>query len=141
MRQAGGGHEDGQDRREAGANSRWEWVAAAFGLLLVLASIGYLAWLQFAGGHEKVDPVVRVTSVERQEGRHLVRLRVTNAGRGAAAALRVTGRLSRDGRVVEEKATEFQHLPGRSSREAGLFFREDPKQFELTLSADSYQKP
>ena len=133
--------DSGQGRPAAGANSRWEWVAAAVGLVLVLACIGALAWLQLAGGHESVEPVVRVIAIERQGERHLVKLRVTNTGMGAAAALRVTGRLLRGDEVLEEAQTEFQYLPGRSSREAGLFFVQDPRQFELRLSADSYQKP
>ena len=44
-------------------------------------------------------------------------------------------------RVVEEAEIEFEHLAGHSSREAGLFFRNDPARMELSVSVKSYQRP
>ena len=58
-----------------------------------------------------------------------------------AAALRVEGELRAGGTVVERSETEFQYVPGRSSREAGLLFQADPRRHTLQLHARSFQHP
>jgi uncharacterized protein (TIGR02588 family) len=118
-----------------------EWAVAALGLLLLLASVGYLvldAWRAEGGAPA---PAVRVTAIERQAGRFLVRFSVRNESSEAAANLRVSGELRDGANVVETSETEFQFVPGRSQREGGLFFSRDPGTFQLDLAARSYQKP
>lgn len=118
-----------------------EWLVAAIGLLLVLASLGYLGW---HGLIEKADPPrpeVRVLDVQAQEGRFLVRVRVHNRGRATAAKLRVTAQLRRGDQVVEDRDVEFDYLPGESSREAGIFFELDPRRFEMVVTPASFQQP
>lgn len=135
-------HQDAraQDRQEE-APSAWEWLAAAIGLVLLLGSLGYLAYDAATGNGEAPAPTVRVTGIEAQGQHFLVRLQVMNASRGTAADLRVEGELRRGAEVVERSETEFAWLPGRSAREAGLFFRHDPRALELVLMARSYQQP
>lgn len=119
----------------------WEWVAAGLGLLLLLASLGYLLLDAWRGEDRPPAPVIQVLAVEAQPGRFLVRLRVSNEGKATAAGLRVEGELRRGEEVVERSEIEFQHVPGRSSREGGLFFTQDPRTLRLVLSARSYQAP
>lgn len=121
--------------------SAWEWLVAAIGLVLLVASIGYLTYDAVAGNGDVPVPTLRVTGIEPQGTHFLVRLQVVNAGRATAADLRVDGELRRDGEVVERSETTFDYLPGRSAREAGLFFRHDPRALELVLTARSYQQP
>lgn len=118
-----------------------EWIAAAIGGLILLASIAGLVWTALADGHQLVDPVARVASVERRGERFHVQLQVHNRGGAPAAALRVVAQLRDGDRVVEEAETEFEHLAGHSSREAGLFFRNDPARLALSLAVQSYQRP
>jgi uncharacterized protein (TIGR02588 family) len=119
----------------------WEWLAAAIGLLLLLASVGYLLADHWGGDAAPPVPVVQVTGIEPQAGRWLVRVRVSNASRGTAAALRVEGELKQGGQAVERSEVEFDFVPGRSSREGGLFFSRDPRGLELDLQPKSYQRP
>lgn len=130
-------------RRDAGEPppSFWEWVAAGIGLVLLLASLGFLLHDAWTGNGQPPAPVVSVVGIEPQEGRFLVRLRVSNRSHETAAALRVEGELRRGGEVVERSDLELEHLPGQSSREGGLFFREDPRALQLVLSARSYRHP
>jgi uncharacterized protein (TIGR02588 family) len=121
--------------------TRWEWLAAAVGLLLLLASLGYLLWDHWRGDSAPPMPVVQVTGIEQQAGRWLVRVRVTNASRGTAAALRVDGELKQGAQVVERREVQFDFVPGRSSREGGLFFSRDPRGLEVNLQPKSYQRP
>lgn len=121
--------------------SAWEWLAAGIGLLLLLASIGYLLRDAFTGQEEPPVPVVQLVDTRQQEGRYLVQVKVVNRGRATAAALRVEGELRRGSEVVERSELEFEHVPGQSSREGGLFFLQDPRALQLVLTARSYQKP
>jgi uncharacterized protein (TIGR02588 family) len=118
-----------------------EWAVAALGLLLVLGSIATLLWFAVRGADAGVEPVIRVTAVERQAERYLVRIAVVNAGQASAAALRVRGRLQQGDQVIEESEVEFDNLPGRSVRSAGLFFRADPARHQLKVEATSYREP
>lgn len=121
--------------------SAWEWLVAGVGLLLLLASIGYLLHDAFTGEDGPPVPVVRLVDMRPQEGRYLVQVKVVNQGRATAAALRVEGELRRGAEVVERSEIEFEHVPGRSSREGGLFFLQDPRALQLVLTARSYRKP
>lgn len=121
--------------------SFWEWVAAAVGLVLLLGSIAFLLHDAWSGDGGPPEPGIRILAIEPQEGRFLVRVRVSNLSRETAAALRVQGELRRGGELVERSEMELDYLPGRSSREGGLFFREDPRALQLMLSARSYQNP
>jgi len=133
-------NDDGTPQAEAPPTA-WEWLAAAIGLALLLASMGYLLWDHRRGDSAPPAPQVQVTGVEQQAGRFLVRLRVTNASHGAAAALRVEGQLKRGAELVERGEMEFDFLPGGSSREGGLFFANDPRVLQLEVRPSSYQKP
>ena len=113
----------------------------AIGLLLLLASIGYLAYDAVTEREEPPSPAIRITAIEPQGDRFLVRVQVVNRTRATASALRIEGELRRGSEVVERSETEFDYLPGKSSREGGLFFRADPRTLQLVLSARSYQAP
>ena len=131
---------DGQPQGEAPPTA-WEWLAAGIGLVLLLASIGYLLVDHARGDAAPPAPQVQVTGVEAQPGRFLVRVRVTNQSRGTAVGLRVEGELKRGEEVLERSDLEFDYVPGRSSREGGLFFTRDPRQLQLEVQARSYRAP
>lgn len=131
-----------QDQREqAESPPLLEWVMGAIGLVLLLASLGYLGWQALRGAAVPPTPVIETVGVEQRAGRFLLRFRVHNQGTETAERLQVSGRLRQLGLVVEESSTEFDFLPGGSSREGGLFFLRNPERHELALEARSYQKP
>ena len=119
----------------------WEWVVAGVGLVLLLASLAYLTYEALMHEPTPPAPVVEALGSERQGERWLVKFRVTNRGTLTAERLKVAGALRQQGAVVEESDTEFDFLPGRSSREGGLFFARDPAGLQLELAARSYQQP
>jgi len=119
----------------------WEWVMAGVGLLLLLASLGYLGWQAVQGPKTPPAPQVQALGVEPQGQRYLVRFRVHNGGDVTAEQLHVVGELRQQGQVVEQSETDFDFLPGGSSREGGLFFTRDPRGLQLDLQARSYRKP
>lgn len=119
----------------------WEWLAAGVGLVLLLASMVFLLLEHWRGDEAPPAPRVELVDVQAQQGQFLARVRVTNQSRRAAAALRVEGELRRGEEVVERSELELDYLPGRSAREGGLFFAQDPRSLQLVLRARSYQDP
>ncbi|RYF17340.1 MAG: hypothetical protein EOO30_07320, partial [Comamonadaceae bacterium] len=81
------------DEPQEAPPSPWEWLAAAIGLALLVASLGYLVYDAQAGDGGPPAPVVRASGIESQDGRFLVRVQVANESRATAADLRVEGEL------------------------------------------------
>ena len=117
-----------------------EWCAAAVGALLLLATIGFLAWDTVSG--RGLPPDLRVTSgeVSSTSGGYLVEFRVDNTGDRPAAQVEVEGRL-RAGGGEETASTTFDYVPPGSGRSGGLVFGSDPRHGRLTLSAKGYADP
>ena len=84
---AAGGDEEGHVQE--GVTSRWEWVAATLGAIVVLVALGIMIR---AAMMRREDPfpqiTVQVDTVISSGAGHLVRVRVINAG--VAPADRVT---------------------------------------------------
>lgn len=119
----------------------WEWVVAGIGAVLLVATLAFLGHQALQPREEAPVPAVTVLGIEQQAAGFVVRLKVRNEARTTAADLRVAGVLRQDGRELERSDTEFQFVPGRSSREGGLFFTRDPRRHALEVRAESYQKP
>ena len=132
---------EGTDAGQAAPLS--EWIAAGVGLLLVLASMAVLGWYAWQGDRGVPSPRIEVGAPEAvADGRWHVALQVSNAGRGPAADLQLSGTLSRpNGEVVERSQARIDHLPAGSRREAGLFFQQDPRNLQLVVRAEGYQRP
>lgn len=84
---------------------------------------------------------MQVLAVDRQPAGWHVAVRVHNGSQATAAALRLTGQLRQGPELVEEREVELQYLPGGSSREGGLFFSRDPRQYRLDWAFRSYEQP
>lgn len=133
--------DDAASERQEEAPPFWEWVVAGVGLVLLLSALAFLGYEATIGDEGPPAPTLHVVAVDKQRAGYLVRLRVRNEARATAAALRVAGVLTQGEREVERSDTEFQFVPGRSEREGGLFFRNDPAAFHLQVRPESYQKP
>jgi uncharacterized protein (TIGR02588 family) len=133
----------GEWRKGRGEDSPpfWEWFVAGLGALLVLLCMGYLAYRAVTGNSAAPMPDIRVVEVMRLDGVHLVRVKVYNRSESTAEGLRIAGLLERDGGIVERSQVVIQYLPGESWREAGLFFRRDPAEFDLRLVPEGYEAP
>jgi uncharacterized protein (TIGR02588 family) len=72
---------------------------------------------------------------------YVVRFRAVNASSATAAALRIAGELREGERLVEAGEALLDYLPGYSERHGGMFFRQDPKRYNLVLYPVSYAEP
>jgi uncharacterized protein (TIGR02588 family) len=120
----------------------WMWGIALFGLVLVLGSIGFMLYKAVAGDSSPPNVMVHVDSIIPTKSGYLVKFRVVNEGGSTAEGLTVEGSLLRNGtEVVENSNTTIEYVPSHSTREGGLFFTSDPRQYELRLRAKGYEKP
>jgi uncharacterized protein (TIGR02588 family) len=121
--------------------SRWEWITAAAGLLIVLAVVVFMTFEAVAGERTQPAITVRVDSVVAVPGGHAVRFVARNTGDQAGAAVVVEGRLARAGAEPEVSRVTLDYVPGRSERRGGLFFVADPRGGRLELRAVGYVSP
>lgn len=137
------GKSDKKDRyiRPGAATSKWEWVAAAVGLVLVLGAIGFIAYNALTA--ESSVPVVTVEhlSTERNAGGYVVEFRARNSGPSTAASLTISGTLYDGSTEIESSEVTLDYLPPRGKRKGGLIFQTDPAEHELRLEAEGYVDP
>jgi len=127
--------------RKHNATSTWEWVVAAVGLLLVVGSIAFMIYEGIWGDHSPPAVRIQLDSIAETENGYLVRFRASNSGGSTAEGLTIEGQLSRDDQNIETGETTLDYLPSHSERKGGLFFKQDPRQFELKMRALGYEEP
>ena len=119
-----------------------EWVSAALGLVITAAMFGFLA-VEAIRQRDGVPPVLDVaaTGLTAASGRYIVEVQVTNGSRKTGAAVEVEGTLMRGRATVETSSATFDYVPGKSYRQGGLVFTNDPRRFQLVLRVKGYERP
>lgn len=127
--------------RQPSYTSKWEWVAAGLGLLIVLGMLGSIGYYGLTTSQSV--PAVRIehAGTDAVPGGYVVRFRAVNSSSATAAALRIAGELRQGSAVVESGEAVLDYLPGRSERQGGFFFRQDPSRYELRLYPLGYVEP
>lgn len=121
--------------------SKWEWAVAAFGLALVVGTIGYSAYNALAAGAAVPGVTVERVGTHATQGGYVVRFSARNHSGATAAELRVEGELRQGASLVEASGVTLGYLPSFSRRQGGLFFQEDPDKYELRLFPKGYAEP
>lgn len=119
----------------------WMWGIGLLGLVLVLGSISFALYEAIAGDSSPPDVTVQVESITPAENGFLVEFRVVNEGGRTAAGLTVEGELRNGADIVETSDTTMEYVPSHSERTGGLFFTQDPREYELQLRAVGYETP
>jgi uncharacterized protein (TIGR02588 family) len=118
-----------------------EWAVAALGLMLVAGTAVLLAFQGYASGSSPPDITLRVESIVELRNGYVAKVKAVNVGGSTAADVLVEGELANASGVVEKSEMSFQYLPPHSARTGGLFFRSDPRKYELKLTAKGYESP
>jgi uncharacterized protein (TIGR02588 family) len=118
-----------------------EWAVAFVGLVLVLSTIGFLLYQIVTDDDSPPEVSLTVGDVIEMEGGYLVEFNVLNRGGSTAARLMVQGELRDAGDSVETSQTEIDYVPPDSERSGGLFFTENPNDYELMLRPLGFQEP
>lgn len=118
-----------------------EWTAAALGLLVTLAVLGYSLWegLSQADGPPALQ--VQAESPVAQAGVFVVPVTVRNDGPATAAAVEIKGVLTLPQGGEEERRASFTYVPGGGEVKGGLVFQADPRGRPLELSVEGYEEP
>ena len=119
----------------------WMWGIAVLGLALVLGSIVFMLYEAAGGDSSPPNVTVRLDSIRATQNGFLIEFRAINEGGTTAQGLTVEGELRSGTESVETSNTTLEHVPSHSERAGGLFFKSDPRQFELQLRAKGYEKP
>ncbi|HXF61214.1 MAG TPA: hypothetical protein VNK95_06335 [Caldilineaceae bacterium] len=133
-----------QQGRKGQATPFWETVVGVIGLLMVLGVLGFLVY-------EALQPTsppaieLHVEGITQNAGGYLVQVQAANRGGSTAAAVVVEGSLlasnAAAAQPVETSEITIDYIPENSSRQAGLFFAEDPAQYRLELRVKGYVEP
>jgi uncharacterized protein (TIGR02588 family) len=118
-----------------------EWLVAALGALLVAGAIGYLGYRALWRDTTPPDVTIEALAILELPSGYLVQFRARNRGGEAAARIVVEGELAGPGGALETGEATLEEIAPRSDREGGLFFKRDPRRFELRLRAKGYAKP
>jgi uncharacterized protein (TIGR02588 family) len=130
-----------QKQQEKEAIPILEWIVAGIGLLLVAGVIGFLIYEAFTGSRLPPDVKLSVDSVVQTGNGFLVRITAVNQGGITAEGVIIEGELRGDAQHAEQSRTTIDYLPPRSQKKAGLFFTQDPRQFELHVRPLGYEEP
>lgn len=117
-----------------------EWIMAAVGALIAAAVIGLLLYYGATQSGGTPDFTTTVEEMVQQDGFTLVRVRVSNVGRSAAAAIAVEGHRRHDGGATTMVTTTLDHLAPGASRTVGLRFP-DTATRNVTVRVTAYQDP
>lgn len=120
-----------------------EWVLAAIGAIVTLATIGFLVYEGLAEGAAGAPELtVETGAATRQGSGWAVPVEARNTGSATAASVRIVGEL-RDaaGGVVEESEMTLDYVPEASSRAGTLLFTRDPSTSTLEVRATGYELP
>ena len=131
--------EENQHQREK--TPVWEWIIAAGGLILVIATLG--TTLYRAVIEESTPPIlaISVEEIVPTPNGYLVKFRVKNTGNQTAAALTIEGELKNGADSAETSTATLAYAPANSVRQGGLFFTKNPQNFDLQIRATGYEEP
>lgn len=128
--------------RQANAATTLEWVSAALGAAVTLATLGFLLYEGITDpGEGMPELVVQVDSVTPARTGWTVTVEARNVGSATAAAVRVVGELREGGQVVESSELTLDYVPERSSRSGALLFARDPAGLMLEVRPVGYARP
>ena len=123
------------------AKNRLEWTVFALGLVLVLATLGFLALQVVKSEAGPPDIVVRLGDPLPTRNGYLVPVRVSNIGRSTAEDVKIPVVLELPNGEREEAELDLAFLPRDSRREGYVSFREDPGRGTLAVGAIAFEVP
>ncbi len=118
-----------------------EWTVFTFGLLAVLATVGFLVYDAATVDDAPPDLRVEIGQPLRRSGAFAVPVTVHNRGSETAEGVSVEVVLQVPGSPPETAGFEVSFVPRQSRREGWVTFRQDPRLGRLTGRAAGYETP
>jgi len=121
--------------------NRLEWAVFGVGLVLVLGTVGFLAWDAVQGRDSPPDLSVALGSPERRAEVWAVPVTVRNRGQETAEGAHVEVALDLPDGTREEAEIDFAFVPRGSKREGWVQFLHPPATGRLTGRVTGYEQP
>jgi uncharacterized protein (TIGR02588 family) len=118
-----------------------EWTVFAVGLVLVLATLGYLVRESLVRGNGPPDVEVVLGAPQPSQNGFLVPVEVVNRGQSTAEDVLVPVYLEVPGGEREEAQLSVAFLPADSRRQGWVSFRSDPASGSLRVGAVGFEIP
>jgi uncharacterized protein (TIGR02588 family) len=118
-----------------------EWIVAAIGLILVVGTIGFMLYEGLTSKNTPPDFTTEIEKIDAVNSGFIVKFKLSNNGEQTASGVNVEGELKNGGESVETSGVTFDYAPSKSETKGGLFFKNDPKQFQLEIRAKGYAEP
>ena len=118
-----------------------EWSVFAVGLVLVLATLGYLVRESIVSDGGPPDVAVRLGSARPSQHGWLLPVEVTNVGSTTAEDVRVAIALDLPDGTRQEAELDIAFLPPASKRQGWVSFPSDPRRGTLSLGTIAFEVP
>jgi uncharacterized protein (TIGR02588 family) len=118
-----------------------EWTVFGVGLVLVLATLGYLARESLVREDGPPEVIAQLGTPRPSAGGYLVPIEVSNVGNDTAEDVRVPVFLNLPDGAREEAELDVAFLPRGSVRNGWASFRNDPSRGSLTVGAIAFEVP
>jgi uncharacterized protein (TIGR02588 family) len=118
-----------------------EWTVFGVGLVLVLATLGFLIRESLTASGGPPEVVARLGSPRASAGGFMVPVEVANVGKGTAEDVKVTVVLELPRSEPEEAELDIAFLPRGSRRDGWVTFRSDPAGGTLRLGPVAFEVP
>jgi uncharacterized protein (TIGR02588 family) len=118
-----------------------EWVVFGVGLLLVLGTLGYLAYEGATMGDAPPSIEVRLGTPEQSTHNYIVPVTVINHGDRTAEGVTVEVSMKSGNNEEERGEIVIAFLPRKARREGWVTFRQNPSGAELKARVLGYENP
>ena len=118
-----------------------EWAVFGVGLVLVLATLGFLIRESLAASGGPPEIVARLGPPRASAGGFMVPVEVVNVGKGTAEDVKVAVVLELPQAEREESELDIAFLPRDSRRNGWVTFRSDPARGTLRLGPIAFEEP
>jgi uncharacterized protein (TIGR02588 family) len=118
-----------------------EWLIAAIGLVLVVGTIGFMLYQAFTVKDTPPSFKTNVERIEQVNSGYIVIFKIINEGEQTASGVEIEGEIKDGDKIIETSGVSLDYVPSKSESKGGLFFKQNPKQFQLEIRAKGYSEP
>jgi uncharacterized protein (TIGR02588 family) len=118
-----------------------EWLLGGVGVVLLLSCITFLIYEGITSDEQPGAITASVKEILSAGDAYVVTFELHNAGSQTLSNVHLTARLTDGEREIERVQTVIDYLPGRSQQEGGFYFKHDPKNLDVEITPEGYQKP
>lgn len=115
-----------------------EWALAAVGAVFACVILGLLVIQAVARPDTPPQLSTQTTRVTERSATYFVEGEVTNSGGTAASNIQVEGRLSVNGRLVDQARVDVDYVPAGASESFILAFSRDPAAGRLVVAPTGF---